>query len=156
MPTFTVLIMSDNEKLVFNFFKKFARFEYAVKAIKLLQINKGPFADWFKLADAIESALFSDESISESIKYMTDHPPHQQVIDLEGNLKFDSAKVYQTRGRNLVMCVVNVRNNLFHGGKHTSTELANTERDQTLLQHSMTIIDACLRAHERLKEAYDD
>jgi hypothetical protein len=48
-----------------------------------------------------------------------------------------------------------VRNNLFHGGKFLAPEGAENDRDQLLVQHSLTVLRACIPLSAQVTAAYE-
>ena len=63
----------------------------------------------------------------------------------------------QDKMQQLLLMVRTVRNNLFHGGKHTcsTAEVNNTERNQKLLEFSIIIIKACMKLNDKVRGYYD-
>ena len=63
----------------------------------------------------------------------------------------------QRNTQQLLKMVKSVRNNLFHGGKHTpsTAEVNNTERNQRLIESSIVIIKACMDLDDRVKGYYN-
>jgi hypothetical protein len=52
----------------------------------------------------------------------------------------------------MVRCV---RNNLFHGGKHTNEVHEDTEGTEMLLKSSIAILEECLALSPNVKQAFD-
>ena len=145
---------SELDQLAVELFKKFARIEYALKAAGFHYGEGDAKPNWDMFASSIDGVLEKDTSITMSIKYMSESPPKKQVIrkDL---LEWETPKHHTNKTHEILLCVRRVRNNLFHGGKFNG-HWFKSERSKELLQHSLCILDACLRASSKLKEAFDN
>jgi hypothetical protein len=153
--------------LLLDFFLRFARFEYALKNTGFykkhrrkngLPIQAEP--DWDRFAARELRAVFDPHrtpELSEAFDYLTLSPPRKQVI-------FDRAPAWETSTRDplwsdaefalrMVRCV---RNNLFHGAKHTNTAHESPERTARLLRSSLTILDECLVLAPSQKAAFEE
>lgn len=84
---------------------------------------------------------------------MLANPPKKQIV--EGGVLGWSASTPQTdlQSDRLLIYVRRVRNNLFHGGKFNGRWF-EPERSTVLMQHSLTILNACLAASPAVSEAY--
>jgi hypothetical protein len=77
------------DEIAFEFFREFARFEYCIKAIRLLKPGREAKADWNKLAMELKDFFETDCSdISDAVKYFVEHPPKKQVHN-DGQLEWD-------------------------------------------------------------------
>ena len=142
-------------RLATDLFRTFARFEYALKAAGFHNGNGGAEANWRDFAVSV-SAHFDDpqdEGFKEAIAYILEHPPNKQLVE-DGELIWD-AVVPQTdlHSDRVLIYVRRVRNNLFHGGKFNG-HWFEPQRSAELLRHSLTILNACLAASDRVNEAY--
>jgi len=140
---------SEDRKLAWEFFVFFSRFEYALKCthpyLKGGPSNAQP--DWDRFASDHDAAFQRREarSVREAIEYFRSHPPRKQVVE-EGGLGWSDPLAYAS-GPELVWllrAIRTVRNNLFHGGKFPVQYMDDSSRDSVLLQHSLTILNACV------------
>lgn len=143
------------DRLATELFRTFARFEYALKAAGFHNGDGRAQANWRSFAETV-TELFDDpqeDSVKHAIAYMLEYPPNKQVVK-DGALGWDAA-VPQTdlQSDRVLLYVRRVRNNLFHGGKFNGRWLA-PQRSSELLQHSLTILHACLAASKQVNEAY--
>lgn len=142
-------------ELAMELFKTFARFEYALKATGFHKGDGAAEADWRNFAESV-AALLEDpqeERLKEAVTYILEHPPKKQVI-ADGTLEWDAC-IPQTdlRSDRILIYVRRERNNLFHGGKFNG-HWFEPQRSAELLQHSLTVLDACLRKSNEVGEAY--
>jgi hypothetical protein len=141
------------DALANEFFMRFARTEYALKEAGFLK-DEGGWAkpDWDDFAGKVGNRLWDDPLIKDAIRYMEDNPPKKQVVkdkrlDWKETVRPSDAKA-------LLDCIRTVRNNLFHGGKRFGN-MNKPERDEPLMQRSLEILKACLRACPKLEAEYD-
>jgi hypothetical protein len=141
------------ENLAADFFKKFARCEFALKDGGLHRRDKTDAEpDWRSFALSIEDNLSEEElekpeleKLKKAVEYILEHPPKKQVIEND-RLKWRDANPSTNSRADLILILVRrVRNNLFHGGKFNS-DWFNPDRSETLIKNSVTILDACFRA----------
>ncbi len=142
----------DIDEIAIELFRRFARMEYALKAAGFHNGEGKAEANWDKFAVSIRGRLEINPRIADAVKYMTENPPKNQVV-LNGNLEWQSASRDDSQTHELLLCVRRVRNNLFHGGKFNG-HWFEPERSEILLRHSLSILDACLRASPDLDEAF--
>lgn len=94
--------------------------------------------------------ILSGSSMEEAVEFITTEPPLVQLADrswkavpLEGQTKIAKA----------IIATCRVRNNLFHGGKHTGHSPAG--RDERLVESSMIILMTCLEQKDDLRSAFE-
>lgn len=144
-------------ELVCEFFAMFARFEYAMKATHYCWCDNGRAApNWkdlaLKLGSRIERTL-SEPPARELIDYLLTEPPQVQKF-VNGKAEFQAQKLSGANlGAQTIDGAKRVRNNLFHGGKHTPHSAP--ERDTTLIKAAMAVLDACLSVDPDLKSEFD-
>ncbi|PNQ76006.1 hypothetical protein BA950_09300 [Erythrobacter sp. SAORIC-644] len=143
--------------LVCEFFGLFARFEYAMKATKYCGTDRhgNAIPDWRKLKAEMGEPIaeLQEHRIVDAIAYLLDEPPQVQKyvnsrpefmeLDLDG----------ENSGAKAIEAAKRVRNNLFHGGKHTPH--SPPERDTRLIEASLAVIEACLSVDEQLKTEFE-
>ena len=148
--------MNDLDVLIYEFFRTFARFEYALKASGFHPQNRAE-PDWnsFARSPQVRKVLDApvDGGLRAAIAYILDHPPKKQVIE-NGILTWrDRPPDTASQSGRVLRLVCRVRNNLFHGAKENEV---NIERTEQLLRHSLAILHGCLEASESVRTAYDN
>ncbi len=145
---------TELDQFAIQLFQKFARIEYALKAAGFHNGDGPAIPNWDKFASSVSGVLENDPAIVVAIKYMSEKPPKKQIIQNQ-LLKWEDPMPIASKTHEILSCVRRVRNNLFHGGKFNGHWLA-PERSKELLSHSLSILDACLRASPVLKEAFEN
>ena len=150
----------DLDGLVYEFFRMFARFEYALKATGYHRCNRrSAEPDWARFAESAPvRGLLNDPAnagLTAAINYILHYPPNKQVIE-NGALAWSNClpDAGNQSGRVLTF-VRRVRNNLFHGGKGNQ-HWFEPERTELLLRHSLTILHECLAVSQDVARAYHD
>lgn len=110
----------DELNLLANeFFRMFARMEYALKSAGFHNGEGRAEADWGAFALSIEQHLQDPQSdeVREAKAYLLTRPPKKQIIK-NGLLQWSDSRATSDSEADLVLLYVRrVRNNLFHGGK---------------------------------------
>lgn len=89
----------------------------------------------------------------EAIEYLLGNPPQVQKLT-DGGLEFQPVDLTgDTRGAMALEAAKRVRNNLFHGGKHTGHSPEG--RDSRLVRSALTVLHHCLTEDPDLAAAYD-
>jgi hypothetical protein len=148
MRSFDHLFAHIDKEAVLDFFAVFSRFECALKCAGYTK-KEGTEVEpnWYLLAADLRDHFDPGrtDELTQAVDYFLKNPPQKQSLD-GGVLGW----VESSRPQNeppllkLVCFVRTVRNNLFHGGKHLGTRLAEPARDTTLLRHGLTILGECL------------
>ena len=138
---------------VCEFFAIFSRFEYSLKAIGYIRNQRGFAAPaWRHFAKEASGwvVIPSGSSIEGAVEFIIAEPPLVQLVDhswkaapLEGKTKTEKA----------INATCYVRNNLFHGGKHTRHSPAG--RDERLVESSIIILMTCLEQHNDLRSVFE-
>ena len=139
--------MRSDDKLAFQFFRDFSRFEYALKRCGFLRGSEGSDAkpDWNKYVKCI-TGRFNIED--QCLKYLTDEPPKKQIVQGDSphwsDMRWKEKDSFEKKVLDAV-CVV--RNNLFHGEKPQML-LAGSggdhdDRDKKLLEAGITVLHYC-------------
>jgi hypothetical protein len=144
----------------FEFFVVYARYEYAAKAARYvykppirgnklpeLKINIQEVAD--KIKAKFQLAIQSNRSLSDAVAYYQNFPPKGQVwngiepdwADIEYNDTFPCI---------LLRRLAQARNNLFHGGKGWKGDEQAWGRDNLLISHGLTILEAVIKSDDAL------
>jgi hypothetical protein len=143
--------------LVTEFFMRFARMEFALKAAGFARAgrNDSIHVEWDEFADSIEQGLtgVAAPEIIAAREYLLVKPPRKQVIE-------DGVIQWRARGRDgesearfLIRCITTVRNNLFHGGKEVVGE--PVERNARLLATSLLVLGWALTLSPRVADKFD-
>lgn len=144
------------DELGLRMFQTFARMEYALKAAGYHGSDGPAKADWDRFGRDCDQ-YFQETACTESraaINYIMEQPPKRQDI-VNGLLHWREVDAHkQTLGEALLVYVRRVRNNLFHGGKFNGHWFA-PERSETLLRHSLVVLEACRNANPAVREAYE-
>ena len=141
-------------ELACEFFAVFSRFEFALKKEGYVYVNRFGRAapDWNRFAESAASALDVEigSDFEAAINYLTSESPQVQVsaqgwspAPLRGS----------TRASQAFDAVQRVRNNLFHGGKHTPHSPPG--RDEKLVRLSLVVLQACLAQDDNLRATYE-
>lgn len=142
-------------RLTAEFFRTFARMEYALKAAGYHRGEGDANPDWQRFAVTVEGAVANpdDRRLRAAIDYISQRPPRKQVIR-NGQLAWEDA-IPQTNSQAdlLLLYVRRVRNNLFHGGKFNG-HWFEPERSDALIRHSLVILRACRDASDEVTRAY--
>ena len=145
------------DELLLEFFLAFAKFEFALKHAgffkrpRRIDPTDPPDAqpDWDCFASSIRLVLEddADPSFRDACQYILAHPPDREVI-LNGSVVWEAKGLapHLPLADRILICVRRVRNNLFHGAKHSRTHDSDPQRNERLLRCSLTVLTACLRA----------
>jgi len=153
-------IVYINDELILKFLKVFSRAEYALKNVADFRYDNKAEANWDKFANKIHEKFLerNDCTLSKAKEYLWNNPPKKQIIDND-ELSFKDFGIAegQKSTQQLLAMVKTIRNNLFHGGKHTpsTAEVNNTERNQKLIESSIVIIKACMDLDNCVKGYYN-
>lgn len=142
---------------VCEFFAVFARFEYAMKATRYCRGDRfgNAVPDWHSLKDSLGGAITEtgDEDTDKAITYLVHEPPLVQKF-IEERPEFREAQLDgDTMGAQAIEAAKRVRNNIFHGGKHTPH--SPPERDAKLVQAARAVLEVCLLADAELKSEFE-
>lgn len=134
-------------KLVYLFFSTFARFEYALKETgQFCRRGRTGAAepDWESFARSIAAQLESlpDPATKSAIAFLLANPPATQMY-VAGRPVFQDVPLRaNSASEQAIEAVKRVRNNLFHGGKHSPHSPPG--RDQALIESSLAVLEASL------------
>jgi hypothetical protein len=147
---------TELDRFAYSFFHEFARCEYCLKAVGLLEGSpSNPKADWGTFAAQV-IAVFDvppNQETEDAIQYYLTHPPKKQVL-LDGALSWsETLPDHQSQAELVLRLVCRVRNNLFHGGKFNGRWF-NPKRSEELLRRGLVILQAVVLGHSKVREAY--
>jgi len=127
-----------------EFFREFARFEYALKEAGYFYVGRYGEARtaWSRFQNemAQRQDLFDCANRDPEIKYLIDLPPECRVVVKDG--VFDWQPLPEIKNmRDLVKAVERVRNNLFHGDKSGPPSEANDpDRNRKLIRAGRRVL----------------
>lgn len=155
-----------DRELLLEFFLAFSKFEYALKTTGMfIRPNAGQNSslraepDWKRFSASLQNTFNGNATIDlkRACEYLKDRPPNQQVIvDDAVEWEMPTRAVGESDIQFLLRMVRSVRNNLFHGGKHSVEVHEDTQRTEMLLRSSLTVLHACLAIVPQLESAYHD
>lgn len=130
------------QHIAFEFFYKFSRFEFALKANGYLQkttVGKTALPSWKKFANQ----WYREYVATDEAKQLVDAKPKLQVIAENGELRWECFKTsnYQKELHVVIDALKAVRNNLFHGGKYSADDWDDKERTELLLNLGTNVLD---------------
>ncbi len=136
------LIGEPLEKLAFQFFYRYSRFEFALKENGYLSDSRpGARAapDWHKFALGHYGAY----RISDEARALIEAAPKHQVVAPGDRLEWRNVDLNGWPGDlgNVVRVLQTVRNNLFHGGKHGADGWDDPARTARLLELGAAVLD---------------
>ena len=154
-----------DQELLLDFFLTFSRFEYALKDSDFFQRSGRNYShrhqdanpDWDSFAVSLRGVFRADsnDELQRACEYISDSPPDKQVI-------IDDAVDWETPTRPeneseiefLLRMVRSIRNNLFHGGKHSTEPHEEVNRTERLLNVSLIILHECLNLAPDVNNAF--
>ena len=151
-----------NRDLLLEFFLSFGRFEYALKTTgffvrKPENSLRPPTAepDWDRFAVLLcdSFAPGKNDELARACRYLTESPPNKQVIINDAPAWETPVRGTQSEIEFVLRMVRSVRNNLFHGGKH-SIDVHESERTELLLRSCLVVLTECLALAPVQQQAY--
>jgi hypothetical protein len=141
------------EELVCEFFAVFSRFEFTLKESGFIRKNRRPVEPAWRSFGADASnylTVNAGTDLAEAINYLTSEIPQVQVeID-----KWEPTPLHGVSDVDRAFdAIARVRNNLFHGGKHTPHSPPG--RDKKLIQASLCVLYGCLEQNEGFRNIYE-
>lgn len=128
-------VVPELERSAFDFFFWFSRFEFALKEngyLRLTQPGSPALPGWERFVDQFQSKYACSEAATRLIALN----PKRQVVSGTGPLHFEDL-VFAANDSDLskvIRLLKNVRNNLFHGGKHDRDGWSDPDRTIELLE----------------------
>lgn len=147
----------DLDQLAFRFFKVFAQYEYALKAMGYGRAknkkNDAAEADWDRFANEVGAVLLKkqDANIADAVKYLLLHPPKQQVW-INDTVGWKDVRNDESSPQILFAHIRRVRNNLYHGGKFNERWIA-PDRSYELISKSLLLLEYLAQSDQPLKDA---
>ncbi len=134
-------IPTELSSLAFDFFYWFSRFEFCLKENGYLKCNQ-PGANakpgWDKFVDRHASKFQPSSEAWELLKA----PPERQVVLANRTLGWQPVRIADCTSdlAKIARFIKTVRNNLFHGGKHSAAGWDNPDRTKSLLSASKEVL----------------
>jgi hypothetical protein len=146
---------TDLDKLAFRFFKLFAQYEYALKAMGYGTAgSKGQAEpDWDRFSNEIGAVIMTleDAALAEARLYILEHPPKRQIW-VDGAVQWQDVPNDERSPQLLFAHIRRVRNNLYHGGKFNGRWI-DPDRSAQLMGKAMLILERLVTLDEQLDEA---
>lgn len=143
------------DNLAFRFFKLFAQYEYALKAMQYARSGARGQAEpeWDRFSTEVGRLVLAEptEELLNAINYLFDHPPKRQVLN-DGVLSWQNVDAVERSPQALFSHIRRVRNNLYHGGKFNGRWF-DPDRSEELISKSLLILEALQAQHDQLAEA---
>ncbi len=134
-----------------QFFRAFARFEYALKSTGYYERSNWIRTNWAKFEkERSIQGLFEAACGNSGINYLINHPPKREIVE-NGTVAWKEPEKIETT-QALLKALQRVRNNLFHGGKRPSPK----DRDRRLIRAAMKVLEMLLDRCPELKAKFDE
>jgi hypothetical protein len=135
-------IKGELRDLAFDFFYWFSRFEFALKENQLLKRgSEGDNAEpgW----EAFTEKYSSDFQHTDETLKLLELNPKRQKVGVNSTLEWKDVGLADCNAElcKVVRLLKTIRNNLFHGGKHSAEGWDNPDRTRELLTIGKTILD---------------
>ena len=147
--------MNDLNALSFRFFKLFAQYEYALKAMGYGAAGRNgqAEADWDRFANDIGAAIMTvqDEPVVEARRYILDSPPKRQIW-VDHSVRWQAVPNSEQSVQILFGHIRRVRNNLYHGGKFNGRWI-DPDRSRELIASALVLLEALIATNDSLAEA---
>lgn len=130
------------EKIAFDFFYWFSRFEFALKENRYLR-NSAVGANAEPGWDRFVNEWSGQYSVSDEAKELIAASPKRQVVAANGDLEWEHVGLNECHNdlAKVIRLLKTVRNNLFHGGKHGADGWDDAARTEKLLKLGMAVLD---------------
>lgn len=144
------------DDLAFRFFKLFAQYEWALKAMGHVYPHRqtgAAMADWdaFSNAGGAQVLTLQQAEAKAAIEYLFTSPPKLQVY-VDGKLGWRPVSGEVHTAQALFGHIKRIRNNLYHGGKFNGAWL-EPERNGDLIGHALAILSTLLEQNDELRQA---
>jgi hypothetical protein len=140
-------------ELVCEFFAAFSRFEFTLKETGFLRVVNGrAMPAWRQFGTSVSNSLSvaAGSDLELAVRYLANEPPQVQI----GRENWTNAPLHgKTQVAQALDAVNRVRNNLFHGGKHTPHSPPG--RDERLIRAALTLLYECLAQDDSLRNVYE-
>ncbi len=135
-------IHDELQKLTFDYFYWFSRFEFALKENRKIYAGcrNSALADWNEFAKEYEKHYRLDDSA----KKLLENPPKYQVVENNNYYKWEpvSFDCNLSDLSRIIIIIKTIRNNLFHGGKHGVNGWDDPDRVKFLLGLGISVLNS--------------
>lgn len=141
-----------DKNLVCEFFAVFSRFEFALKDTGFCGIQRGRAQpDWRTFAHDVENQIgtIQDQEFLQAIAFLMEQPPRVQTTQND----WDDIPLPEGLALAAIEAIKRVRNNLFHGGKHTPQ--SEPGRDHRLVESALVVLEGLLTCNENVRISYE-
>lgn len=141
------------DHVAFEYFKKFSRFEFALKSSGYIYTDnhKKAFADWNRFIEEKGVHFNPEDSISNSLEYLRNRPPKSLYFEDEEMIWKEFSP--EAGEFELVLWrLKTTRNNLFHGNKMFREN--SIERNIELIEHCTTILEFLTELDDNIHANY--
>lgn len=147
---------AELDDLAFRFFKLFAQYEWALKAMGHVFAHRqtgAAMGDWnsFCNASGAQVLTLQQADARAAIEYLFTTPPKLQVY-VDGKLDWRPVSGGPHTAQALFGHIRRIRNNLYHGGKFNGVWL-EPERNGELIRHALAILASLLEEDDQLRQA---
>ncbi|MCU7931447.1 MAG: hypothetical protein KZQ90_11650 [Candidatus Thiodiazotropha sp. (ex Codakia rugifera)] len=144
----------ETRDLVYGFFMKFSRFEFALKQSGYVYsgIRDSAQVDWKKFSQAFGGDYVADQRET----LLLEKPPKKQIYtnDNISWVDFDFTTTSSDLEK-LTLVLRTMRNNLFHGGKYGLKEEDVSDRIHFLLPHGIHTLERMVKLDNNVKIHFD-
>jgi hypothetical protein len=143
------------DKLAFRFFKLFAQYEYALKAMGYGSAghNRQAEVDWDRFSNEIGVAVMVIEAapIVEARQYILENPPRRQIW-VNNTVQWEGVANNDRSPQMLFSHIRRIRNNLYHGGKFNGRWI-DPDRSEQLIGNALLLLESLVPLNEDLSQA---
>lgn len=145
-------------EMVCTFLAVFSRMEYALKSTRFASGDERSVKPaWDAFANEVNEQFLrlDNQQLVDARNYLMTHPPRKQIL-VGHRVRFEEQNIdkKQAETQQILLMVRTVRNNLFHGGKYLPNGEQEVNRNQLLIQHSLTVLIACLELNQEVRNSF--
>lgn len=144
--------MSDNNVLIFTFFKNFACFESSLRISKFIKQDDKAKIDWSDVKKHLKEKDYLFTAEQKNFEIIKSPPKRLRFKD--NNHFWDDREIGTHDADLAIDALVRVRNNLFHGSKQFG-DSSESERNIRLISEALSILDSIIKRLE-IKDIYND
>lgn len=149
------IMQTDLDELAFRFFKLFAQYEYALKAMGYgtAGYNGRAEPDWDRFSNEIGAAIMvpQEAALAEARKYIFQYPPKRQIW-VNNAVQWQDVPNTGRSPQILFGHIRRIRNNLYHGGKFNGRWI-DPDRSRELIGNALVLLESLVQLETRLSEA---
>jgi hypothetical protein len=146
---------AELDVIAFHFFKLFAQYEYALKAMKYAKSGRNNQAepDWDRFSNEVATPFLKEAEgeVADAIGFLFRSPPKRQVLK-DDALSWAEVNTTERSAQMLFSHIRRVRNNLYHGGKFNG-EWFQPDRSRELMTKSLVILNGLREKNADIQDA---